>query len=206
MLAGVASADGEKTPMIGGAFLGGESAHSATGEIGVELEAAWWLGRVGFALEGSVRETAGGAGKVVGASARVRILEGLLPSLLEPRDVELGLELQAIAERSWWDDSDQTFDPVSYGLGIALRLRGGGDEESSNLLAESRFFIRVMSPASSTRVGNVLARMTGPIEIQQSQPEAVVLVGIGASWGSGERSYVRRFQTRPFEWDYLRKH
>ena len=76
---------------------------------------------------------------VLGASVRLLAFDTLVESLLEPRNVELGVELHGIVER-WINDDDSS---TRYGVGVALRLRGGSDYDMSNLIAESRFFVRV---------------------------------------------------------------
>ena len=45
----------------------------------------------------------------------------------------------AIVERWMWNDDQDNV--TKYGVGLALRLRGGGDYDMSNLLAESRVFV-----------------------------------------------------------------
>lgn len=196
--AGSAAADGERSPMLGAAFLGAWDDHTQTESLGAGVEAAWWRGRCGLAAEGSMRWDPGGGGAhatVLGASARVRLFEHLLPSLLEPRDVELGLELHAIIQRTWWSDDRPTGDPVGHGLGVAVRLRGGSDDDFSSLLAESRLFVRVISahgPASE-----VLARGAAPM--QGAAREWTIFVGLGAAFGTGEPAYLDRFRARPFD-------
>src|SRR4051794_36004807 len=99
----VAVADGEHSPMFGGSVVGGAAREDAL--AGGELEAAWWHWRVGMSAEGSMMWTAEDAARRVTAlslSARLLVFDTLVESLLEPRDVELGIELQAIVERSWW--------------------------------------------------------------------------------------------------------
>ena len=196
------AADGETTPMFGVAAVGADV--SRTGEhdlglAGVALDVAWWHGRVGIGAEGSARWSIDGEparATVLGGSARIRVFERKLPSLLDPRDVELALELQAIVERTWWNVAMTELDPTSYGLGLAVRVRGGGDLDGSTRLAESRFFLRVM--ASRWNELDAVARST----TQPASPmdrSLTVLVGIGASFGAGTRGYVQRFRLRPFE-------
>jgi hypothetical protein len=118
-------------------------------------------------------------------------------SLMEPRDVEVGLELQAIVERFWWQGHGA--DDPDLGVGLALRVRGGGDDGSSRL-AESRFFLRVMaSPALSDRV---LARAATPTMQPDSASQLVVVFGIGASFGGGEHRYLDRFRWRVPDWPF----
>ncbi len=191
-----ATADGELTPMIGAAVVGVRAPEHDAELVGFQLEAAWWWGRFGLAAEGSMRwgtqkDVARSA--ALGGSARLRLFECLLPSLLDPRDiVELGIEVHSIVEHVWQDGTDT----AGYGLGLAARLRGGGDDGFSSLLAESRLFVRVVSfrHASIDAVGRILM----PIDRQQTQ-ELTVVFGIGASFGSGESGYVQRFHAQPFD-------
>lgn len=204
--AGDAAADGERTPMFGGAVVGARGPDQQTDMLGGELEAAWWYGRLGFALEGSMHWVLGGEGEratVLGASARVRVHDSLLPSLLEPRNVELGLELHGIVARRWWEGArgdaagaaaDES--PVGYGFGIAARLRGGSDHEFSSLLAESRLFVRAVAfrPTGTDAVARAMAPAGGAAE-----RELTILVGLGAAFGVGEARYLDRFRLRPPE-------
>jgi hypothetical protein len=197
----IAAADGERTPMFGLAVVGADVARTPDDHAdlaGVGLDIAWWHGRFGLAAEGSARwaidDAQSARAYVLGGSARVRVLERMLPSLMDPRDCELGLELHAIIERTWWNSAVTTIDPMSYGFGVALRLRGGGDPDSSGLLAESRFFLRVMSSKWSEL--DVTARtMTPPPSTDRS---FTVLLGIGASFGGGTPAYMDRFRLHPF--------
>src|SRR5262249_18471603 len=139
----VASAEGETTtPMIGAAVVGAEADRTPTEHAdlaGVALDLAWWHGRFGLAAEGSGRWSVDGDNAralVAGASARFQLFERILPSLMEPRDVELAFELQAIAEHTWWNDTVSQVEPTAYGVGLAARLRGTGDPDGSALLAE----------------------------------------------------------------------
>jgi hypothetical protein len=197
-----AAADGEKTPMIGGAVEAGEMTAAAgpnLGIVGVRAEAAWWWGHFALAAEGALRTGVDGAeghAAVLGASLRVRVLDGMLHSPIEPSDVELGVELQAVVEHAWWDASVAGRAPTSYGLGLALRLRGGGDEDFSTLIAESRLFVRVLS--SRWTGSEVAARATTPMT-SASGPSFTFIVGVGASFGTGDRAYVRRFAPHPLE-------
>lgn len=205
LVAASAAAEGENTPMIGASVMGGPSTDDYAGVVGIQVEAAWWLGRLGLAAEASGRWGVDGDGVragVLGASLRLRVLDTLVPSLLEPSDVELGIELQGIVERSWWDGQVENTEPVSHGLGLALRLRGSGDEDSSRLIAESRFFVRVM--ATRSKADELLARTMTPTPVPQAEvrPDFTVLLGVGASFGAGERRYLERFRRRaPFEWE-----
>ena len=198
--AGVAAADGERTPMCGVAVIGAESARTTDQRVdlaGVALDFAWWYGRFGLAAEGSGRWSIDDPTRafVAGASARVLLYEGMAPALAEPRDVEVGVELQAIAERTWWYGTATGVDPTAYGVGLAVRLRGTGDLDTSTLIAESRFFIR----ASSAPYVGVEPEARTMTATTAAAPRAwTVLVGIGASWGSGTASYLDRFRMRPF--------
>ena len=191
----VAFAEGEYGPMVGGALIG------TTGEqevAGVSLEVAFWHGRVGLALEGSRQwggeGNAGPRVAAVGASARLLVYRQLVPSLFEPRDVELGFELQGIVERAWWESVAREPEPVSYGFGVAVRLRGGSDDDSSNLLAESRLFLRVMGSRDSR--AEIAARDSMGMSTER---ELTVVLGLGALWGGGQPSYVEKFRPRPFD-------
>ena len=116
----------------------------------------------------------------------------LSPALLEPCDVEIGVELQAIAERTWWS-RDASADAA--GLGVAIRARGGSDWMFSQLIAESRLFVRVMK--SRDEVARVLARTAGPAVEAHEQRGITVLVGLGAAFGAGEPRYLERLRPRP---------
>ena len=193
-----ASADGESTPMFGGAVVGGRGPDPRAESVGVALEAAWWYGRLGLALEGAAHWNLaddGARATVLGSSARLRVLERMVPALLEPRDVELGLELQGIVQRAWWNDDRPQQDPLAYGLGLALRLRGVADAEFSSLLTESRFFVRVLS-SHPTGV-EPLARAMSPAD--PTARELTILFGIGAAFGAGDPRYLDRFRLHPFE-------
>ncbi len=196
----IAAADGERSPMVGLSVVGGDTnlAPSQNESLaGVGLDVAWWHGRFGLGGEASERWSLQGDGvraTVVGASARLRVFETLTPSWLDPRDNELGIELQAIVERTWWNQTEASVDPNAYGFGVALRLRGGDDWDGSTLLAESRFFLRVMT--SKWAGLDSVARST---EVPTSPGRAfTVLLGIGASFGTGAPSYVRQFRMHPF--------
>ena len=195
---GVASAEGEYGPMFGGSLVASHET-DATELGGVGLELGLWYGRFGVALEGShLREVAGGDTLVTtfGASARVLVVQHLIPSLLEPRDVELGVEVQGIVERAWWEGMRDR-DPFRYGLGVAIRLRGGSDDQS-NLLAESRLFVRVMaSRSASTDIG--ISGSTSLATTSRDERELGVVVGLGATFGGGDPVYVQRFRPRPLD-------
>lgn len=196
----IAAADGERGPMVGVAVVGGDTSLAPAQDQplgGVAFDLAYWHGRFGLGGEASERWNLLNNGEhatVLGASVRLRLYESLTPSLLDPRDVAFGIELQAIVERAWWQGAGGV-DPVSYGAGLALRLRGGGDADNSVLLAESRLFVRVMT---SRQAGvDAVARATEP---ESTTGRAItVLVGIGASFGEGSPDYVRQFRLHPFK-------
>jgi hypothetical protein len=195
-----AVADREASPMFGIAAVGGDSERSPDRDSpvgGVALDVAWWHGRFGLAAEGSALWTAEddhARAFVLGGSARVRLLERIVPAVMEPRDVELGLELHAIVDRTWWNDGMSQADPVGYGLGLALRFRGNGDSDPTLLISESRFFLRVMSSRWSEP--EVLARTISPMPA--SERSLTLIFGIGASWGVATPHYMRRFDLQPF--------
>jgi len=188
-------ADGERTPMIGGSLLTARDGNSAE-LVGVALEATWWWGRIGVAAEGAQRADVADVSVrtgVLGASLRVLVADQLMPSLLEPHNVDLELELHGVVERAWSSRINTGDDPaIRYGLGLATRLRGGGDDDSA-LLAESRLFVRVLW--SGSHDGQVVARTEAPM----SDREVMVIVGLGAAWGIGERQYADRFKTHATE-------
>jgi hypothetical protein len=194
-----AEADGERSPMLGVDIVGGDTTLAPAQEqplAGVGFDVAFWRGRFGLGGEASERwalEASGVRATVVSASARLRIYDALMPSLLDPRDCELGVELHAIVERAWWSGSSQV-DPVAYGGGIAVRLRGGGDADNSVELAESRIFLRVMT--SKWGALDEIARSTDPVA--PAGRSYTVLLGIGASFGAGSPAYVHQFRLHPF--------
>lgn len=195
VLASDAAADGERTPMFGAAMSWETSTREPLGAFGAGLEVAWWFGQVGLAAEGSGRawiDDDGPRAPVLGASLRLRMLDAIVPSMIDGSPVELGLELQGIVEYAWSSDLDT--DPTRHGVGLALRLRGSGDDDSTHL-AESRFFVRVL--AARSRTEDVAMRTTGPIEEPR---DAVVMFGIGAAFGVGERRYLERFRRRALDW------
>jgi len=204
-LAGSAHADGERTPMFGGSVLAAGDGNHA-GLVGIELEMAWWWRRIGLAFEGAQRRAISdddGVGTTaLGASARVLVVDQLMPSLLEPRDVELGIELHGVIERAWSSRADSGEDPsIRYGVGIAARLRGGGDDGSA-LLAESRLFVRVLWARGDTTTA--LARGEAPVASHGS--EALVILGLGAAWGAGDLRYADRFRqhtTETIQWGQI---
>jgi hypothetical protein len=191
-----AVADGERTPMIGGAVVGAAANEDAF--AGAQLEAAWWHWRLGFAAEGSMMWSGDDAARrvtVLGLSTRLLVFDTLVQSLLEPRDVELGLELQGIVERAWWTSDGPQVDPTRYGVGVALRLRGGGEYDLSSLLAESRVFVRVMT--SRPLETDAIARTVMPPR-ERDTAQLTVMIGLGAAWGSGDPDYLERFRMEPF--------
>jgi hypothetical protein len=190
-----AAADGELTPMVGAAFVAAHAAEHDAELVGFEVEAAWWRGRLGVGLQGSMRwsiDESGPRAGVLGASARVRLHECLMASLFDQGDVELGIEAHGIVEHVWWDSDDS----AGYGLGLAARVRGAGDEGFSTLLAESRLFVRVMS--TSWTAVEAAARTTMPMESAEAR-EVTVLFGIGASFGAGDPDYLQRFRQQSFD-------
>lgn len=191
-------ADGETSPMLGGAVVAGTSTESSTGMAGVELEAAWWWGRIGIAGELSGLSTVDGDGErsrvmIAGGSVRLRVLQRLMRSLLEPSDVELGIELQGIVERTVWERSDAQLDPVRRGFGVAVRLRGSTDDDVPRLITESRLFLRVLWSVPAGE--QVLARSTTPPSARDIQ-DMTIIVGLGAAFGGGESQYLAQFHGR----------
>lgn len=193
-MTGGAAADGERTPMIGGALTFTDTPDRSAELFGGELEVAWWLGRIGLAAEAAVRRgvTDGDERNLaVAGSARVLVAHWMSPALLEPRDVETGIELQAIAERTWWSRDDSS---DALGLGVALRMRGGSDWEFSSLIAESRLFVRVMR--ARDEVSDAIARSAEPTAEPRERNGLTVLVGLGAAFGAGKPRYLERFRLR----------
>jgi hypothetical protein len=194
-----AAADGERTPMLGLAVVGGGSARTPdhiNELVGLALDLAWWHGPLGIAVEGSSRWSldADAHALVLGGSVRLRVVDGMAPALLDTRQVEVALELQAIVERAWWNTSVAT-DPLSEGGGLAIRVRGATEPEGTLGLAESRYFLRVMTSQMSEV--DAVARMTMPAP---ATPRALtVLIGIGASFGGGTKSYMDRFRSHPYD-------
>lgn len=199
-MSGSAAADGERTPMLGGAVTLSD-APDRRELVGGELELAWWAGRIGVAVEGAARRGIAdddGRSVAVGGSLRLLAADWLFPSLFESRDVEAGVELQAIAERAWWSRDDHA---DAVGAGVALRLRGGSDWEPSALLAESRLFVRVMwarGDASAAR--DAVARGADAAMPPAERGGTTVVVGLGAAFGAGMPRYLERFRSKPREW------
>jgi hypothetical protein len=193
VMAGSAAAEGERTPMFGAALTYSDVPGHRAALVGGEVELAWWWGRLGLAIEAAARHAIDdSAGNVaVAASARVLVADWLWTSALEPRDVEMGIELQLIGERLWWSRDDST---GAYGLGAAIRMRGGSDWEFSSLLAESRLFVRVMrSPGEPS---SVAARTTDAMVGPPGRGTVTVMVGLGAAFGTGDPRYLDRFRLR----------
>lgn len=191
---GVAAADGERSPMVGGAAVGAVANENAL--AGAQLEVASWHWCLGLAAEGSMLWSTDEHARhaaVLGVSARMLLFEGLVESWIEPRDVELGNELHAIVERAWWIETDPATAPLRYGVGVAVRVRGGGEYDTSNLLAESRLFVRIMKwPAAGDTA--IARAVTPPMTTSHGLDDLLFMVGIGASFGSGEPAYVQRFR------------
>jgi hypothetical protein len=189
----IAAADGERTPIIGGAIVGAGTHEDALG--GVQADATWWAWRLGVSAEGAMLWRADATAKraaVLGVSARLLAFDTLVESLLEPRNVELGVELHGIVER--WIDDDST---TRYGVGLALRLRGGSDYDMSNLLAESRFFVRVMTTPAIGQ-SPIVGRMITPPTTTRDSGSLTIMVGVGAAFGTGDPDYLQRFRMEPF--------
>jgi hypothetical protein len=172
--------------------------------VGGEVELAWWAGRIGVAVEAAARRGIAdddGRSIAVGGSVRLLAADWLWPSLFEPRDVEAGIELQAIAERAWWSRDDHA---DAVGAGVALRLRGGSDWEPSALLAESRLFVRVLWPRGGANGANgardAVARAADAAMAPVERGGTTIVVGLGAAFGAGMPRYLERFRSKPREW------
>jgi hypothetical protein len=192
-MTGAAAAEGERTPMFGAALTYSEPPDHRAALVGGAVDLTWWFGRLGLAVEAAARHAVDdSAGNVaVAGSARVLVADWLWTSMVEPRDVEMGVELQLIAEHLWWSRDAST---DAYGLGAAIRMRGGSDWEFSSLLAESRLFVRVMrSPGEPF---SVAARATDAITEQPGRGTVTVMVGLGAAFGTGDPRYLDRFRRR----------
>ena len=72
----------------------------------------------------------------------------------------------------------------------------GSDDEASRLIAESRFFVRVLT-ARSTNLDEVAMRTTAPSD---GPREWIMLFGVGAAFGAGDSDYLARFRRRLFGW------
>jgi hypothetical protein len=195
-MAGSAAAEGERTPMFGGGLTYSDVPDHRAALVGGEVDLAWWSGRLGLAVEAAARHAIDdSAGNVaVAGSARVLVADWLWTSVIEPRDVEMGIELQLIAEHMWWSRDDSA---DAYGLGAAIRMRGGSDWEFSSLLAESRLFVRVMS--SRGEPSSVAARAADAMAEQPGRGTLTVMVGLGAAFGAGDPRYLDRFRLRPLD-------
>lgn len=190
--------------MIGGALTYAEAADRNVGLVGGQLELAWWPsipalgGLFGVAVEAAANrgiDDDRDRSLAVAGSARLLVASWMWPSLLEPRDVEMGIELHAIAERTWWSRDDSR---DAFGLGVALRMRGGSDWMFSSLLAESRLFVRVMKSRDDDT--SVLAREAGPGLAMSDRGGTTVIVGLGAAFGLGKPRYLERFRLKDLDW------
>lgn len=190
-----ARADGERSPMVGGSIVATRDVDSG-GFAGAGLEVAQWWGRVGLGIEGTRQwaiDSMGPRVTTLAGTARVLLFSGLVPSLLEPSDCELGIELQGIVQRAWWANVAPAPADVEYGAGLALRLRGGSDDAFTPLLiAESRLFVRVLR--ERTQPMEVIAK--GDATIGARGEGTIVLIGLGALFGGGDAKYVERFKSR----------
>jgi hypothetical protein len=192
-LTGGAAAEGERTLMFGGALTYSDVPDHRAALMGGEVDLAWWSGRLGLAVEAAGRHAIDdSAGNVaVAGSARVLVADWLWTSVIEPRDVEMGVELQLVGERMWWSRDDST---DAYGVGAAIRMRGGSDWEFSSLLAESRLFVRVMR--SRGEPSSVAARVADAVAEQPGRGTVTVIIGLGAAFGAGDPRYLDRFRLR----------
>lgn len=196
-MTGTAAAEGERTPMFGGALTYGDAPDHRSAMVGGSVDLAWWTGRLGLAVEAAARRAIDDdrvRNLAVAGSARLLVADWLWPSLFEPRDVEVGVELQLIGERTWWNRDDGA---DSYGLGAAIRIRGGSDWEFSSLLAESRLFVRVMRSAGEP--SDVAARTADGSTGMAARGGVTALIGLGAAFGAGKPRYLQRFRPRPLD-------
>lgn len=185
-----AYAEGELGPMIGGAIVGAHGDEVDVAGAGVEM--ALWYGPIGIGIEGNrqwtLDDSEGPQVTTVTGSLRVLAFQHVVPSFLDPKEVvDLGIELHGIVERGWWTESERDRDGYRYGLGAALRLRGASDDDHSNLLAESRVFVRVTRARAADR--EIAARGV----LEQTEGTAVT-IGLGAMWGGGRTEYVARLR------------
>lgn len=194
-MTGGAAAEGERTPMFGAALTYSDVPDHRAALVGGEIDLAWWSGRLGLAVEAGGRHAIDdSAGHLaVAGSARLLVADWLWTSVLEPRDVEMGVELHLIAERMWSRDDSAN----AYGLGAAIRMRGGSDWEFSSLLAESRLFVRVMT--SRSEPSSVAARAVDAMTGQPGHGMLTVIVGLGAAFGAGDPRYLDRFRLRALD-------
>lgn len=179
--------------MFGGSIVATHG--DETDVAGVGAEVVLWYSRIGIAAEATRQWSVDAAeGPQVGAisgSLRLLAFDHVVPSLLDSREVvDLGIELHGIVERAWWDDLTKHRD--SYGAGLALRLRGASDDDRSNLLAESRLFVRVMKLRSDDAM-DLAARDTSPSSMSSG---VAVIIGLGALFGGGQPAYVDRLRRR----------
>jgi len=191
-----ASADGERSPMVGGSIVATRDV-DAGGFAGAGIEVAQWWGHIGLGIEGTRQwalDSMGPRVTTLAGTARVLLFTGMVPSLLEPSDCELGIELQGIVQRAWWANVAPAPSEIEYGGGIALRLRGGSDDAFTPLLiAESRVFVRVLRERSQPM--DVIAK--GDATIGGARDDGtIVLIGLGALFGGGDPKYVQRFKSR----------
>jgi hypothetical protein len=193
-----AFADGETSPMLGGSLIAGASSQPSDSMAGVELETVVWWRWLGIAVEGSARapvEEDAARTFVVGGSLRLRLVEFLVPSLFEPSDVELAVEAQGIVERTMWNGAITETEPYRRGFGIALRFRGSTEDYAPRLIAESRFFLRVLSWREEE--DGFIARTMDPPAVTSGQ--YMVIIGVGAAFGGGDSTYLSQFRRRPFD-------
>jgi hypothetical protein len=202
-ISNIAFAEGEHTPLFGASVIGTHTPDQPE-LAGVQLEVAFWRGRIGAAIEGSqqwgivVDRDQKTAVTAIGASVRLLMYRAMVPSLLDSRDdVELGIELHGIVERAWWQEANHDPAPIRYGAGLTIRLRGGSDDLYSNLIAESRLFLRVM--AARYDRSEIAARDMTMFPGGEREREIGVVIGLGAAWGGGQRPYVDRFRPRPLD-------
>jgi len=175
--------------MLGGALIATRAPDTEL--AGAQLELAFWGGRIGLAVEGSYQSGFDAQVTKLGGSVRLLLYRELTPSLIEPQeDVELGIEAQGIVERAWWKD-DATREPINYGGGLVIRLRGGTD--FTNILAESRLFVRALW--SRPEVMDSIARTATP----PAQHDVLIVIGLGAVFGGGQPDYAKQFRPRPID-------
>lgn len=187
--------------MLGGALTYTEGPDGEAALVGAALEVAWWSGRFGLAFESAARRGIDDDARnlAVAGGLRVLVADWLTPSLFDARDVEMGIELQAIAERAWWSRDDSA---DALGAGLAIRMRGGSDWELSSLLAESRLFVRVMRSRDDVRDAVALATdgMDAAVLQQPGRDSTTVIVGLGAAFGTGAPRYLERFHRKSRAW------
>lgn len=91
-------------------------------------------------------------------------------------------------------DAGPVPDVTRYGIGVALRLRGGDESDGSSLLPGSPAFARVM--AVPLIEDPTLARVTTPPRDRDAAP-LTISIGLGAAFGTGDPGYLARFRTEP---------